>query len=159
MDLPALFFFVIAVLITSSNFVFSDPDTSASRLVYSPGRYQDLCVRPWYSPNDLKALRYSSNVQKPITLQSNDHACARRKRGRKGGVKARARRRRHLSALPTVVLSNARSLNNKMDELQASCKYLHQYRDASFLCITETWFNMDLARPLKQSLPTKFLFY
>ena len=66
-----------------------------------------------------------------------------RKRGRKGGVKERARRRRRRPVLPVLVTGNARSLNNKIDELDACTKYMHEYRDASLLAFSESWFKSD----------------
>ena len=66
-----------------------------------------------------------------------------RKRGKKGGVKVRARRRRHRPVLPVLVTGNARSLNNKIDELEACTRYMHEYRDASLLCFSESWFKSN----------------
>ena len=40
--------------------------------------------------------------------------------------------------LPTVLLSNFRSLRSKMDELQANVNYIHEYRQACLLALTET---------------------
>ena len=31
------------------------------------------------------------------------------------------------------------SLINKIDEISANCKYLHEFRNASILSFTETW--------------------
>lgn len=65
------------------------------------------------------------------------------KRGsKKGGVRARLKRETHKQrALPSVILANVRSLRNKLDELQACVKHMHEYRTASVLAFTESWLN------------------
>ena len=50
----------------------------------------------------------------------------------------RARRRRFKPALPIIIMGNVQSLRNKPDEL---VRYLHEFREASLLCLTETWFS------------------
>ena len=87
----------------------------------------------------------SISLQHQQQVQQHNHSLQqsikkKRKRGRKGGVKARSRRRRDAPVLPVIVTGNARSLNNKIDELSACTKYLHEYRDASILCFSESWF-------------------
>ncbi len=63
-----------------------------------------------------------------------------RKRGRRGGVRQRLRRQglRRLP-LPSIILGNAQSLRNKVDELQANVKHISEYRDACMIALTETW--------------------
>ena len=97
-----------------------------------------------YKSAILKSLRPSSSLDQV----HSDHLLAqqlsrsmRRKRGKKGGVKARAKRRRHRPVLPVLIMSNARSLNNKIDELETCTKYLHEYRDASIMAFSESWFS------------------
>lgn len=46
--------------------------------------------------------------------------------------------------MPSVVFGNTRSLNNKLEELQAACEHLNEYRDASVLGFTETWFEPSI---------------
>lgn len=64
-----------------------------------------------------------------------------RKRGRKGGVLSRLRKRYSRPPLPSIVLCNAHSLNNKMDELRVLCRYDSIYREACLLAFSETWFS------------------
>ena len=106
----------------------TDPvDTSVARYVYDSAT--------------LKSIRSKViQTQYDYTLAKQLSHTMRRKRGRKGGVKARSRRRKNRPVLPVLIMGNARSLNNKIDELEASCKYLHEYRDASILCFSESWF-------------------
>lgn len=42
-------------------------------------------------------------------------------------------------SLPSVIMSNVRSLQGKVDELQANVHYMHEYRNARLLAFTETW--------------------
>ena len=44
---------------------------------------------------------------------------------------------------PPVTLTNARSLVNKMDHLQALVKYDGDYRRSNIICVTETWFSEE----------------
>lgn len=63
-----------------------------------------------------------------------------RKRGRRGGLRERVKRQ-SLSRipLPSIILSNARSLRNKIDELQAHVRYQHEFKDACILALSESW--------------------
>ena len=63
----------------------------------------------------------------------------RKKRGRRGGVRMRLERRENRPPLPSIITGNVRSLRNKHDELAVRCKYDFAYRNASMLCLTETW--------------------
>ncbi|XP_073696141.1 uncharacterized protein [Garra rufa] len=67
-------------------------------------------------------------------------AVRKRKRGRRGGVRQRLRRRglRRLP-LPSIILGNVQSLRNKIDELQAHVKSIPEYKNACVIALTETW--------------------
>ncbi|KAK7882814.1 hypothetical protein WMY93_028988 [Mugilogobius chulae] len=67
-----------------------------------------------------------------------------RKRGKKGGVRQRVKRLKHRLPLPTCLLLNAQSLRAKTEELTANLRYLHQYRGACMLAITETWLDENI---------------
>ena len=43
--------------------------------------------------------------------------------------------------LPTVILGNAQSLCNKMDEVRANVQFSDEFRTRSLLCFSETWLN------------------
>ena len=63
-----------------------------------------------------------------------------RKRGKRAGLRLRLRKQPlSRTPLPSIILSNARSLRNKVDELQANVRFQHEFRDACLLAITETW--------------------
>lgn len=63
-----------------------------------------------------------------------------RKRGKWGGVCVRLKKQ-SLSRipLPSIILTNAQSLRNKTDELQAHVRFQREFRDSCLLAITETW--------------------
>ncbi len=65
----------------------------------------------------------------------------RRKRGRRGGLRVRARLRKFKPVLPSVIMGNVRSLAHKVDELAALLKYDRLFRQSSLLCFTESWLN------------------
>ncbi|GFR64748.1 endonuclease domain of the non-LTR retrotransposon LINE-1, partial [Elysia marginata] len=84
--------------------------------------------------------RPSVNVNKNNKDPSTLPGLKAQKRGRKGGVREQLKRRRSRSFLPELIIGNARSRNNKIEELRAYTKYLNEYRCASLLCFSETWF-------------------
>lgn len=61
------------------------------------------------------------------------------KRGCRAGALLRLRRKPFKPPLPSLFLSNARSLANKMDELRLQIKANNCAKDACILLITETW--------------------
>ena len=67
-----------------------------------------------------------------------------RKRGRRGGVRNRIRRRKYKPFVPSVIFGNCRSIHNKIDELRANCRFLHQYREACCIALTETWLHNNI---------------
>ncbi len=66
-------------------------------------------------------------------------------RGRKrGGIRARLRANPTRPALPTLMLSNVRSLENKLDLIQLSRSTQHEARDCCVFIFTETWLNDNI---------------
>lgn len=66
-----------------------------------------------------------------------------RKRGRRGGVKRRLNKRANKPPLPSMLLCNARSLKQKMDNLKANVGAQREYRDSCILVVNETWLTPD----------------
>ena len=102
-----------------------------------------------YTRNELLRLRPpppppSSRPLMP-TVNTKQDASKKRKRGRRGGVKNRLRRRPAKPPLPSVVFANVQSLYNKIDELHAKCRYDNVYREACVMAFCETW--LDSTRP------------
>ncbi len=65
--------------------------------------------------------------------------------GRHAGIRNRLRERAHSPPLPSILLGNVQSLENKMDDLRARISFQRDIRDCNILCLTETW--------LKPSVP------
>ncbi len=67
-----------------------------------------------------------------------------RKRGRRGGVRQRLRKRGSRPPLPSMILSNVRSLRNKMDELRTLTRGCFEYRESCIMLFTETWLHPEI---------------
>ncbi len=61
------------------------------------------------------------------------------KRGKRAGVLVRLRRRAFRPPLPTILLTNIQSLDNKLCELRARISYQRETRDCCVICLTGTW--------------------
>ncbi len=61
------------------------------------------------------------------------------KKGKRAGVLIRLRRRAFRPPLPTILLANVQSLDNKLCELRARISYQRETRDCCVICLTETW--------------------
>ena len=88
----------------------------------------------------------SSDITRESTEFSHGHTTThrQRKRGRRGGVVARFRRRANRPPLPAIILSNVRSIKNKIDELLYQIQTKRVYREASVFCFTETWIDSSI---------------
>ncbi len=62
-----------------------------------------------------------------------------RKRRKRAGVLVRLRRRPLRPPLPTILLANVQSLDNKLCELREHISYQWETRDCCIICLTETW--------------------
>ncbi len=62
-----------------------------------------------------------------------------RRKGNRAGVLLRLRRRAFQPPLPTILLANVQSLDNKLCELRARISYQWETRDCYVICLTETW--------------------
>ncbi|KAK3536875.1 hypothetical protein QTP86_027001, partial [Hemibagrus guttatus] len=64
-----------------------------------------------------------------------------RPKGKQAGVRNSLRARAHRTPLPSILLANVQSLENKLDDLRARVKFQRDIRDCNLLCFTETWLN------------------
>ncbi|KAK7899635.1 hypothetical protein WMY93_020488 [Mugilogobius chulae] len=64
-----------------------------------------------------------------------------KRRGSRGGIRNRLKRRGSRHPLPVITLSNVRSLNNKLDELLLLVRHDEDFRRSNLICLTETWLN------------------
>ncbi len=55
------------------------------------------------------------------------------------GIRNRLRKRAHSPPLPSILLANVQSLENKMDDLRARISFQRDIRDCNIFCLTETW--------------------
>ncbi len=66
------------------------------------------------------------------------------KRGKRGGIRARLRANPTSPAIPSLMLSNVRSLEKKLDLIQLSRSTQHETRDCCVFVFTETWLNDNI---------------
>ncbi len=66
------------------------------------------------------------------------------KRVKRGGIRARLRANPTRPAIPSLMLSNARPLENKLDLIQLSRSTQHETRDCCVFVFTETWLNDNI---------------
>ncbi len=59
--------------------------------------------------------------------------------GKCAGICNRLRKRAHSPPLPSILLANVQSLENKMDDLRASISFHRDIRDRNIICLSETW--------------------
>lgn len=105
-------------------------------------RDQLLLLRTSYTP--------ASQLPGELLVCRPEGGCRRRtrKRGKRGGVRQRLRRRANRPPLPSMLLCNACSLRNKVEELRANARFLHKYQELCLLVVTETWLQEDVSDSL-----------
>ncbi len=106
-----------------------------STLLDIGNRFTNL-VQDTLSPNPnpswpLEILRNTEN--KDHRRQNKKH------RGNSAGICNRLRKRAHSPPLPSILLANVQSLENKMDDLRARISFQRDIRDCNIICLTETW--------------------
>ena len=97
-----------------------------------------------YSREELLSLRDSppSNIKPAAALPPELRP---RKRGKRGGIRSRIRRRPFKPPLPSIILANVRSLRNKMDMLHARCRLERAFRDICIIALTKTWLDGSIS--------------
>lgn len=101
-----------------------------NRITYTRDFLLNLRPSPALSSSDDTSLLSLDGVKKNFKA---------RKRGRKGGLRQRIKRKPYRQPLPSIMLGNVRSLRNKVDELRASSQHLSDYRNSCLVCLTESW--------------------
>ncbi len=66
------------------------------------------------------------------------------KRGKRGGIRARLAANPHKPAIPSIVLANVRSLDNKLDHIRLLRSTQRTVRDCCVFVFTETWLNYSV---------------
>ncbi len=106
-----------------------------STLLDIGNRFTNL-VQDTLSPNP--------NPSWPLEILQNaenkDHRRRNKKHhGNSAGIRNRLRKRAHSPPLPSILLANVQSLENKMDDLRARISFQRDIRDCNIICLTETW--------------------
>ena len=138
MNISAVILYIFLTFLTLVRLSFQISIVDASRYVHSSGHAMADAILQ--NPPPGLVFNNTSTTQGDHCLADAVRDVKRRKRGRRGGVRARASRRRTRPVLPVIITGNARSLNNKIDELEACTRYMNEYRDASLICLSESWF-------------------
>jgi len=131
-------------------------------------------MRRVYNRETLLALRHKGDIPMeyiPAIVAVGDEPAERphrRKRGRRGGVRQRLRRRGDKPPLPSIILSNVRSLRSKMDELRINRRFCQEYRDSSIIgwrIRPNLWWNWKdfpvygrIERPLRERLEVAYVY-
>ena len=88
-----------------------------------------------------QSLNFNLHPDIPLrdSVSTRKRSNKKKKRGSRGGVLQRLKRRGSRFPLPTITLTNIQSLWNKHDELSALLQYDNHFRRCNVLCLTETW--------------------
>ena len=125
---------------------FSEVESLTTNGEYPDGEYPDVNIKNGgnkYTRDQLLLFSsYSEDLPGLKNVVDNLKRCIRR-RGRRGGARARCRRRGSRTPMPMIVAGNVRSLRNKIDELTALTKWNYAFRESSMICLTETWLQKD----------------
>lgn len=84
--------------------------------------------------------------ESPVTPEKRRRKrCERtRKRGKRGGIRARLEAKPTRPPIPSILLANVRSLDNKMDNIRLMTSTNRKVRDCCVLVFTETWLNDNI---------------
>ncbi len=97
-------------------------------------KLQGLCLLLKPNPETAASPTYATSTK----LRCRQ--CERgQKRGKRGGIRARLRANPTRPAIPSLMLSNVRSLENKLDLIHLSRSTQHETRDCCVFVFTETW--------------------
>ncbi len=67
----------------------------------------------------------------------NNHRRRKKHHGRRAGIRNRLRKRAHSPPLPSILLANVQSLENKMDDLRARISFQRDIRDCNIFCFAQ----------------------
>ncbi len=104
-----------------------------STLLDIGNRFTNL-VQDTLSPNPSWPLEILRNAENKGHRRRN-----KKHRGNSAGIRNRLRKRAHSPPLPSFLLANVQSLENKMDDLRARISFQRDIRDCNIICLSETW--------------------
>ncbi len=113
---------------------------TSALITYDKGTLLDIgnrftnLVQDTLSPNPSWPLEILRNVEYKGHRRRN-----KKHRGNSAGIRNRLRKRAHSPPLPSILLANVQSLENKMDDLRARISFQRDIRDCNIICLTETW--------------------
>ena len=81
----------------------------------------------------------TSSITLPLISTPSRRKRRRWHRGKRAGVLVRTRRRADKPPLPSILLSNVQSLDNKLAELRARIHFTREMREVNILALSETW--------------------
>ncbi len=94
---------------------------------------------------NLFQVTLSTNSSWPLEIlqnaeENNGHRRRIKKhRGKRAGIRNKLRKRAHSPPLPSILLADVQSLENKMDDLRARISFQRDIRDCNIICLSETW--------------------
>ena len=84
--------------------------------------------------------KQTNNSDLPWLPNASPGQCGRqRKRGSRAGVLVRLRKRENQPPLPSILLANVQSLDNKLDELRSRMAFQRDIKNCNVMVFTETW--------------------
>ncbi len=109
-------------------------------ITYDKGTLLDIGYRFTNLFQDTLSLNPSWPLEILRNAENNGHRRRNKKHhGKSSGIRNRLRKRAHSPPLPSILLANVQSLENKMDDLRARISFQRDIRDCNIICLTETW--------------------
>lgn len=124
------FLILFLSLLPGKTHVFASPELPTN-IQYSRQFLYDIAAAP-------ASKVVPTNLPDWIPTRENVEVPSPRRRGKRGGVRNRLRKRGFRPSLPVITLSNVRSLHNKVDEIRALKRYCNYFRNSGMICLTET---------------------
>lgn len=136
-------FWIKQLLVWTVILVFIATSTANPISNFQYGRHELLALQTTQDSQPssalLEQLKWLNDVINTDRTNNESKTGFKKKRGRRGGVRARLKRRGVKTPVPAITFGNVRSLRNKIDELSANCRFLKEYRDSAIIALTETW--------------------
>ncbi len=108
------------------------------RTLLDIGQHYTNLIQDTLSTNPMWPLEILRHTENKGRL--NNPRRWRKHRGRRAGIRNRLRKRAHSPPLPSILLANVQSLENKMDDLRTRSSFQRDIRDFNIFGLTETWF-------------------
>ena len=92
----------------------------------------------------LELLCYPSRVEPHPERRRHRRRERKQKRGKRGGIQARLEASPHKPAIPSLLMANVRSLDNKIDNIRLLRSTQRKVRDCCVYVFTETWLHNNI---------------